>query len=288
MSGFGALNPAAGDLAPVLLLGATGQVGSLLLEKLLAANVPVMAVSRRVPERADMGVTWLQHDLRRERARVQAHVLASCGPLKLALRQAEFMPRLERVVALSSASVLFKHDSDDPDERALINELIDTERRFEALAEKRGFGLVLLRPTLIYGGPGPSALDPVRAWLARHRWAPIAGHGLRQPVHAEDLAELIVGLLARPPEGIMTVALGGGESLPYPEFVRRIASGAGRNPRLVRLPTALLGAGLRIAHRFGIARAIGPAMVRRQRMDLVVDDQPARRQLGWNPRAFRP
>lgn len=288
MSAFGLARHPASELAPVLLLGATGQVGHFLLARLLAGRVPVMAVSRRVPEHAPPGVTWLQHDLAHERARVQAHVLASCGPLHLALRQAEFMPRLERVVALSSASVLFKHESGDAAERAQIGALIDTERQFRALAEKRGFGLVLLRPTLIYGGPGTSALDPVRGWLTRHRWAPVAGRGQRQPVHADDLAELISRLLAGPVEGTEIYAVGGGETLPYPEFVRRIASSAGRNPRLVPLPAALLGAGLRIAHALGIARAIRPAMVRRQRMDLVVDDAPARRQLGWNPRPFRP
>lgn len=46
--------------------------------------------------------------------------------------------------------------------------------------------------------------------------------------------------------------------------------------------------GIRSAHLAGRLTDIKPAMIRRQAMDLVVDDTPAREQLGWNPRPFRP
>lgn len=279
----------AGQAAPVLVLGATGATGRFLLPRLKQAGAPVIAVSRRVPADAvGPGVTWLQQDLARETARVQAHVLLSAGPLRLAVRQAERMPGVQRIVALSSASVRFKRRSPDADERRAIAGLVDDEQRLAEFAARRGIALTLLRPTLIYGGTAPSAITPVAEWLARRDWAPVAGRGLRQPVHAEDLAEAMLRAAARDESGTETYELGGGETLAYPDFVRRIASGIGRDVRILRLPAALVGPALRLAHACGRLSAITPAMVARQRMDLVVDDAAARRELGWNPRPFRP
>ena len=242
----------------------------------------------------------MQHDLAREHARVHSHVMvcAEADALPLAARQARAMPTLRRIVALSSASAVFKRRSSDAGERAGAESLVESEQALAAMAEKRGIELTVLRPTLIYGGRGPSALDSIRGWLEQRSWVPVAGDGLRQPVHADDLAEQVRKLLAQTPSTasddeiagttIETFALGGCETLRYPDFVRRIASSAGVDANLVRLPGWLIAPVLRIAHRLGHFRSITPAMVARQRMDLVVDDTAARKRMGWNPRPFRP
>jgi len=282
------------DTAPVLLVGASGPAGHEILAGLLDAGAPMIAVSPDVPAYSRPNLTWMQHDLAREHARVQAHVMicADAEALPLAARQARAMPTLRRIVALSSASAVFKQRSADPDERAGAARLVESEQSLAAIAEKRGIALTVLRPTLIYGGQGPSALDGIRAWLARRSWVPVAGNGLRQPVHAGDLAALVTQLVARSrpddESSVETLALGGGETLRYPEFVRRIASAAGVDAKLVRTPAWLIAPVLGLAHRLGRFRGVTPAMVARQRMDLVVDDTAARDQLGWNPRPFRP
>lgn len=116
----------------------------------------------------------------------------------------------------------------------------------------------------------------------------MAGNGLRQPVHADDLATLVGLLVSLHEPGIEVFDLGGGETLPYPVFVRRIGASIGVNPTLLRIPAWVIAPILRLAHGLGRFRAITPEMVARQRMDLVVDDTQAREQLGWNPRLFRP
>ncbi|MDT8438210.1 MAG: NAD-dependent dehydratase [Wenzhouxiangellaceae bacterium] len=251
------------------------------------AGLPVIAVSRRMPTAVGEGVTWLQHDLERGPAAATTRLLASAGPLRLARKQAEALPGLERMVALSSASLRFKTHSPDAAERALIQSLAEEEQALGQLAVERGFQLSLLRPTLIYGGPGPDALDAIRNWLHTRNWLPVAGNGLRQPVHADDLAEFMLHCLAHPPGPATTLELGGGETLGYRDFLRRIAASEGRDPRLIHIPAGLIGIGLRAAHALGRLKALQPAMVARQRMDLVVDDRAARA-LGWNPGAFRP
>lgn len=282
------------DTAPVLLMGANGPAGHEILAGLLGAGAPVIAVSADVPDFSRPNLTWMQHDLTREHARVQGHVMvcADAQALPLAARQARAMPTLRRIVALSSASVVFKQRSSDKGEREDVERLLESERSLAEMAEKRGIELTLLRPTLIYGGLGPSAIDGIRTWLTHRSWIPVAGQGLRQPVHADDLAALIRRLVAgagsEDGPSTETIALGGGETLRYPEFVRRIASGIGRDLKLIRLPAWLIAPVLRIAHRLGRFEAVTPTMVARQRMDLVVDDTAAREQLGWNPRPFRP
>lgn len=275
-------------MSPVLLLGGTGQVGRFLLPRLLDDGAPVIAVSRKVPGFSRHGLTWLQQDLMREAAHVQAQVMLSAGPLKLALRQAERMPGLRRLVALSSASVMFKRRSPDLDERRVIESLIDAERQLDALAEKRGIDLTILRPTLIYGVPALSALRTISGWLEHRRWVPVAGDGLRQPVHADDLAGLMKSLAATDQPGRRILALGGGETLPYSTLVRRIGASMGIDVRVYRIPSWVIKPALRMAHGVGRFTTVGPAMISRQRMDLVVDDTEAREQLGWNPRPFRP
>jgi nucleoside-diphosphate-sugar epimerase len=277
-----------GGPAPVLVLGATGAVGRCLLARLSEVGVPIIAVSRRVPEAELPNVMWMQHDLEREPLKVETHVLLSAGPLALARRQLERLPAVRRVIALGSASVRFKQDSPDPAERAMMRELADAELRLGEWAERRAADVTLLRPTLIYGGEHDRNISIIAEAARTRKWLPIAGRGLRQPVHADDLARLMTALVARQGRGFEVFDLGGGETLPYPDFVRRIASSAGADPSIVQVPSALLTAGLRMAHLFGRMKTVTPAMIRRQRMDLTVDDIPAREHLGWNPRPFRP
>ena len=174
--------------SPILVLGASGAVGSFLLTRLARAGFPTIAVSRRAPTAIAPGTTWLQHDLERRAAPAESRVLLSAGPLHLAAAQVEAMRGVRRVVALSSASVRFKQRSRDAAERRTIAALIESEAQLRETCARRGIAVTLLRPTLIYGGAGPSAITPVADWLARRDWAPVAGRGLRQPVHAEDLA----------------------------------------------------------------------------------------------------
>jgi len=269
-----------------LLLGADGAAGRETLIALLEGGAPVMAVSARVPDFSRPDLTWLQYDLSREHARVQASVMVCADALSCALRQARAMPSLRRIVALSSADVLLGRHGLDADERRSVDALSRHEEQLRDLCVRRDITLTLLRPTLIYGSTARTSLAALRASIERHRWFPVAGAGLRQPVHAEDLAALVVRLAGSPVDG--TFELGGGERLSYPDFVRRVASAQGRELRLVRSPAWLLSALLRFMHWIGRSPEFEPARLEHQRADRIVDDSEARRQLGWNPRPFNP
>jgi nucleoside-diphosphate-sugar epimerase len=277
-----------GTSAPILLLGATTACGQALIERLSGQGVRVVAVSRRAPSRLAPHVLWLQQDLDQEPASIETNVLISVGPLIHALRQLEQAPRLGRVIAISSASTEFKAHSRDENERALIARLIAQEQALIDACRQRGIVLTLLKPTMIYGGVDNANVARVGALGERLRCLPYCGRGLRHPVHADDLARQIQQCVIRSEATAGVWLVGGGEVLEYPAMLKRIASARGRSLRLLPLPLWLMRMVLSVAHRWGRLVDVRPVMLERQRMDLIVDDAPARERIGWEPRAFRP
>jgi nucleoside-diphosphate-sugar epimerase len=275
------------DAAVALVLGASGPAGRFFLDRLEGQRVRAIAISRRVPSRAWPHVTWMQHDLERGPADVRTGTLISFGPIAHALSQVEQGAGLGRVIALSSASTLFKKHSPDRRERRQMQAIARCEDALAEACRMRGIALTLLKSTLIYGG-GEDSLDRVAGLSARLPVVPVAGRGLRAPVHADDIARLAVECVISGARSEGTWLIAGGETLAYPDMIRRIAAAAGRQPRLVRVPAWTMKLALRAARLLGRLDDIAPAMIDRQRMDLVVDDTPAREQLGWNPRPFRP
>ncbi len=269
----------------VLVLGASGPTGRQLLPLLTGGSGRVMAVSRKPPESAESGTMWFQHDLAEGPLDCQASTLISAGPLRHAAEQAEAMTGLGRVVALSSASLLFKSKSPDRQEQGLIDELADAEKRLAAHCEKRQIPLTLFRPAMIYG-PGDANVERLADLMRRLPFVPVGGRGRRHPVHAGDLAEIMLRAVSTGIEG--TFALGGGETLDYVSMLERIARARKFHGRVVRLPAWLMVGVLRMAHPAGRLKDIRPEMIRRQSRDLLVDDQPARELLGWAPGNFRP
>ncbi len=274
--------------APLLLLGASGATGQFLIQRLAGQGVMLMAVSRGQPRERHPHVIWLQQDMDAGPVDVQSSVLISLGPLAHALRHVEHSSRLGRVIALSSASTQFKMQSPDDDERALMVRLLELEADLDEICRQRDIDLTLLKPTMIYGGQGDANVSRIGGLTSRLKWLPYCGRGLRQPVHADDLARLIVDCLALGRQSVGSWLLGGGESLDYPAMLKRISSARVHSNRLVRLPLFLMRALLSVAHASGRLQDIRPIMLARQRMDLVVDDTPARERLGWQPRPFRP
>ncbi len=193
-----------------------------------------------------------------------------------------------RVVALSSTSVWSKADSDDPEEQVLVARLRLGEAQLQAWGGHQGVDWVLLRPTLIYGGGEDRNVSEIARLITRFGWFPLwgGGHGLRQPVHAADVAGACVAALTAPVAG-QTYALSGGETLPYRHMVLRVFEALGRPPRLLPVPLWLFRLVLVPLHLVPRYRHWRLAMARRMGQDLVFDHQPAVRDLGFAPRPFR-
>ena len=281
----------------VWVSGASSQLGVFLLPRLRDAGFRVLALSRRAP-RSPVAVADHVSWVRPEEAALaglaaaqgEPEFLVSCGPLDLARRMLDAAPNLRRVVAFSSSSVVSKADSADAEEGARMAGMARAEAALTEACAQRGLPLLLLRPTLIYGCGLDRNVSLLAAFARRFGLIPLAGKagGLRQPVHADDLAELALRALtsAAPLDRVSPAC--GGSTLSYREMAQRIADTLPRRARLLTLPAGLLAALLPLASRLGGWKGLNAEMARRQNRDLVFDDSALRQALAWSPRPFAP
>jgi len=272
------------------IVGASGAVGRCLLTRILDREEEVLACSR-APESADRvrgnGIHWRHLDLWRDRGHAGARSIISAGPLSGLVDWLERVetPVLARVVALGSMSIDSKRSATDPGERDIARQLAAAEQRLFALAEQRGFAATVLRPTLIWGLGRDRSLTPLfrRARLLRLLPLPREPGGLRQPVHADDVALACLRALEQPQSEQQSIELGGGECLSVREMWRRVIRAAGALPvplslsayrRLVALP--VIGSG-------ALANALS-----RWPQDQTVAPAAASQLLGISPRGFAP
>ena len=274
-----------------LVVGASGQVGLPLLDRLGDAGWRVHALSRQA--RSDTpGRHWLQGDFAHMPALPRdVDAIFSCGPLDLFARwYADSRINAPRVVAFGSTSATSKHASDDEHERDVARRLLGAEAAVFEASEQRGAGATMLRPTLVYGAGRDATLTRIVS-MAR-RWGrfvlPRRADGLRQPVHVQDLADAAFAASLAPATHGRSYDLPGGETLAYREMVRRVLACLDPPLPLLELPMPLFRAAVAAAQARGVARDLTPAAVARMREDLVFDAGPARRDFGQLPRAFRP
>lgn len=268
-----------------LVFGLTGMVGEGLRAGLGPGDPPVRAVSRRPP--ADEGrVHWLAGELP-GLPPVPAAAIASLGPLDAFARWFEASGASpSRVVALGSTSVHGKAGSPDPAERELVRTLEAAERRLAAACAARGCALTLLRPTLVWGYGRDRNLSRWVALGRRLRWLPLprGARGLRQPIHADQVAAAVLAALraSAPVPGLFD--LPGGETLAYDEMVRRCLRAGARGARLLPVPAPLFRLGLALLGR----RGPGPGVLARLDRDLAYDRAPVQAALGLAPQPFAP
>ncbi|WP_024891555.1 NAD-dependent epimerase/dehydratase family protein [Luteimonas huabeiensis] len=276
-----------------LVFGASGQIGAALLARLRAAGWRVDAVSRTPPaDGDDAGLRWHRGGFPGfEPPSPEYDTVFSCGPLdRFSHWYAAARLRAPRVVAFGSTSLATKADAEDAGERALAATLREAEARVFEAARRHGAQATLLRPTLVYGAARDANLCRIAA-IARRCGGfvlPRDATGLRQPVHVDDLAQAAVAAARAPAAGGRAYALPGGETLPYDEMVRRVLAALPGRPRLWRVPVPLFRAALAAAHAAGRLRGLPAGAVARLREDLVFDAGPARADLDYAPRPFRP
>jgi nucleoside-diphosphate-sugar epimerase len=109
---------------------------------------------------------------------------------------------------------------------------------------------------------------------------------LRQPVHADDLAEAALDAAASPEAYNRAFDLAGGEILTYRKMAERVFEGLGRKPRIVLTPEWLWRLAFVLVH--PLLPGATAQMGARMSDDLTFNNGPAKRSFNWNPRAFRP
>jgi nucleoside-diphosphate-sugar epimerase len=270
-----------------VVFGASGAIGRFLLPRLLAADHDVLAVSREARASGNARLRWAKGDLpRNDPPLPPGATIFSLGPLDaFAEWFAAHGPRDARVVAIGSRSIETKKDSADAGERDIAARLA----RAEASLDRAGAAITILRATLIWGAGLDRSLTPIVAFARRWRVFPyVAGAmGLRQPVHAEDLADACVAL-ARSVPARRVYDVGGGERIAFSAMLRRVHASLPFAALAVPVPLALASAGAGIARVSPAFRAASAGALARIREDLVADPSAAAADFGWSPRGFEP
>lgn len=267
----------------VLVLGASSQIGYFLLPELGRVGAQVLALSRK-PQPAVPGAAWLNGALPLPPTEANAADSICCfAPLDALAGWLESgaVPGLRRVVATSSMSAESKRASPVAAERALAQRLRDGETALAQVCERRGIAWTVLRPTLIYGATRDRSLTPMARRAARWRIAGLpAGAGLRQPVHAEDVATAVLRALDGGAAGHV-LPIGGGERLAAGEMFARVRASLPFATVPLRVPAPVVRA---------VARLLPPLRgpLTRLQEDLVADNTELERLLDVHPRGFHP
>ena len=192
------------DEAPIAITGGTGFVGQAVLDVLQEALMPVEALARKVPQDKHSRVDWVQGNL-------------------------DDLPALERLVAGSEAVIHIAGltSTPDPDEfeaanvtgtanvitamkRAGAERLVfvsslaarkpelsaygASKNRAEQLVEASGLDWTIIRPPAVYGPRDKDMFELFRA--AKFGLIPLPPRGATSIIHVEDLARLLVTLVA--------------------------------------------------------------------------------------------
>jgi hypothetical protein len=264
--------------------------GGYIVEHLVRRGERPLALSRLVRNAAE--VEWFDGDLNEaDTLTLPPFETLYCKADAVLLVKALphlFNPALKRIIVFSSTSVLTKVDSEVVAERKMLRSLAEAEQEIVDPCEQNNVSWTILRPTLIYDEGRDINITPLSRVIRRLSFMLLVGGapGLRQPVHAEDLA---IGAIAAASSAVTMnkfYSLPGGETLSYREMVGRIFDGLRKPRRIVPVPVWLW----RLI--FFLAKPLFPnanvAMGIRMMKDMAFDSAPAVEDFGWKPRMFHP
>lgn len=286
----------------IVVAAAVSQIGYWILKLSTGRGNAVTAGYHRRRFATPVGdETWTAIDLQHPDSELtggpdsQADIFVHCGPPQLspnAARLAAAM-RCRSIVAFGSTSVLY-HDlprpQGDPLKAAMLRRL---EQEFTAACRHHRIAGTLFRPTMVYGTGMDQNVCRLARVITRSPVIPLpfGADGLRQPIHAADIAEIALKAAAETATDesvgkVRIIDIGGGEQLPYRTLVRRIGNALDRNPMLVPCPGLAQVARLAASARPSLAPTASALF--RMKLDQVVDNTAASQTFGFQPRGFTP
>lgn len=278
------------------IIGASSLVGDCLLPLCVQPDAGVVAWSRTATARRDPGIEWRMLNPsvgmgdRGDTVRPISDWIIVAPiwviPEHFALLEA---CGARRVVALSSTSRFVKGDSSDVGEQRVAARLAEGEAALQVWAESRGVAWLVLRPTLIYGKAKDQNIAAAARFIRRFGFFPLVGaaQGLRQPVHAADVA--MACRLALDARTLTNRAynISGQDTLPFSEMIAAVFTAMGRKPRFMPLPLLFVRLTVHVLRLLPGFRHITASMAERMNRDLVFDHEAATRDFGFRPRPFR-
>ncbi len=278
---------------PLVIVGGNNLIAAYLIKRLHAQGYTADIISRS-PMVVPNGFTLVHMDLTHARNWIapESAVVVSLLPLWVL---AQFLPRfigVKSVVAVGSTSLFSKAASASSNERAVAASLENAEKAVQTWCSRSNVHNTILRPTMVYDGVHDKNIARMARFIRRFHFLPLAApaKGLRQPIHADDVAQAIIGAIDKPSTYGKAFNIAGGEVLTYRVMVERVFAAQGMKPRLLMLPTEWLAKAFNWASSAGIMneKAFGSSIFQRMNEDLVFDCEEGLRLLNYQPRKFEP
>lgn len=270
------------------VLGSSSMVGECLLSQLSNSGCHVTAFSRRVIANSS-NVDWQLLPVIETSFQIRDWICVA--PIWVL---PEYFDMFEaygarRVVAVSSTSRFTKVNSGDVAEHETVAKLVSGEEQLQAWAQSRGIEWTVLRPTLIYGLGRDKNISEIVRVIRRFGCFPLFGQakGLRQPIHATDVAAACLAALNSPLSSNRSYNISGGETLTYRDMVERVFDALDRRPRVLSVPLWAFRFALAVFRYLPRYRHWSAAMAERMNQDLIFDQTDTLRDLGLTPRVFK-
>ena len=181
----------------IVLLGAGSFVAVPLVKQLLEQSYKLTVISRDINKLSHFQREGCQClNLKRlQENDINVDVVISLMPI---WETARILPELklnglQKAILVSSSSVINKKDSSYAEDKALVASLQTAEDTVEIFLQAKGITSLILRPTMLFGYKKDGNISRIRSILKRFHIMPFLGkaQGLRQPIHADDLANAI-------------------------------------------------------------------------------------------------
>jgi nucleoside-diphosphate-sugar epimerase len=256
---------------PVLVTGATGFTGSVLVRKLVDAGLKVSAVARKssnLEPLKDLPITWFRGEVFDEDVMSVAlegqeyvfHVAAAFREAKsveqdywnVHVKSTQIIAEnilknthFKRFVHISTFGVHGHIASPPATEEypfgpgdGYQRTKLEAELWLNDFAQKNNINYTILRPAAIYG-PGDRRLLKLFK-MATKPFFPLLGQGkcMYHLVHVEDLTNAFIIAATHPKAQGETFVIGGDEAIPIAEIAKIIADYFNVRTRIVRLPIA--------------------------------------------------
>ena len=274
------------------IFGATSLVGRHLAQCLAGGGFEGLCLSRGTepaPYEAPPDFSWGSVPGKEGLRVPSSAVLFSLVPISALPALVARIDGGDRLIALSTSSVLFKAESPDPHEQDMAQGLRRAEEEVQRFCDDRRIAWTIFRPTLIYDPGRDANVSAIANFVRRFGVFPIVrpGAGHRQPIHAGDVAQAMAVATDAPAARNALFGLPGGEALAYREMVRRIFESLGKRPVLLHLPLGPARMAF-FAWRVLTGARYSAASLERMNMALTLDPAPVREALGITCRPFRP
>ena len=278
----------------VLVLGADGFIGRHIAFYLRAQGVDVIAHARAPDRLARMGFATLRADLTdpatHDPAFWRPHLRAGCHIINAAGLLTGPAQAFEAVHVTAPAAAYAGLDGG----RGVLISAVGIEAQTDFARWRRAgeavaaaAGVTILRPGLVLADTSYGGSSLIRALAALPFVTPVVGDGAQafNPIHASDLAAVVLDCLATPP-GPGAWQVGGAETVSQTEMIRAMQGWLGLAARpVLHLP---MGLALTLG-RIGDALRIGPVSataVAQLQAGVLADPAPLLTRIAVRPRGF--